>query len=143
MMVIFNLLRQILFPWFPGIIIDPNKVTKEVKYLLKNIGAPYPTIEELESKDSAYDISKRSDKIYFIYLFNKKKNWLWLPQSKIKKFNTANNRLLLQNDSILSSKYMKELDKGYKKAFKILEASLKEKKETDAFFLFKSTKKKN
>jgi hypothetical protein len=38
---------------------------------------------------------------------------------------------------------MKELDKGYKKAFKILEASLKEKKETDAFFLFKSTKKKN
>lgn len=50
-------------------------MTKESKDLIKSIGAPFPTKDQLSAQSSALSISKQSDKIYFVFLFNRKKTW--------------------------------------------------------------------
>jgi hypothetical protein len=43
---------------------------------------------------------------------------LWLPENKLRPFCKENDRLFLENSPLLTSKYKKELEKGYKKAKK-------------------------
>lgn len=45
---------------------------------MKHIGVPLPTQEDLDSKDIVYEAFPNANRIYFIFLFNKKKTWYLL-----------------------------------------------------------------
>jgi hypothetical protein len=125
-------------PWFPGIIINSNEISKEIKDLIKNLGASFPTKEQLSAKEHAISLAKQFDKLYFIFLFNRKRTWyyfkiiyikfifvnfyfiyrLWLPESKLRPFCEENDMLFLKNTQMLSSKFRKEVEKAYKRAKK-------------------------
>ena len=124
-------------PWFPGIviffhikiptvhrllikyirilkIIDPHAITKEIKDLMKNIGIPSPHKDQLS--DYSVRTFHQNDELFFVCLFNRKKTWLWLTESKMRPFCKENDRMFLETTPLLSSKYRKELEKAYKKA---------------------------
>ena len=78
-------------PWFPGIIIDPyTKESKEIKDLIKHINANQPTKDEMADQSLALINCRQSEKLFFVFLFNRKKTWYLyffslLDSSSIKK----------------------------------------------------------
>jgi hypothetical protein len=42
---------------------------------LKEIDAPLFSMEELDSKEETYELTVVDSKVYFVHLFNKKKDW--------------------------------------------------------------------
>lgn len=121
--------KQIYMPWFPGIIIDPREPRKCLKTILKEIDAPLFSMEELDSKEETYELTVVDSKVYFVHLFNKKKDWTWIPVSKLRPFDDHNNSLYSECREALESKYGKELDKGFAKACKLNEYFAKKKEE--------------
>ena len=87
--------------------------------MMKHIGASLPSKKELSDQSAATSIAKQSDSLFFVFLFNRKKSWIWLPQSKMRPFSKENDKLFLNYLPLLSSKYRKEMEKAYKKAKKL------------------------
>ena len=56
-------------------LIDPNKITKEIKELMKQIGATMPLNDQLVDYSSAVVNCKQTDKVFFVFLFSRKKTW--------------------------------------------------------------------
>ena len=56
-------------------IIDPNNISKEVKDLMKQIGASSPHKDQLADYSLAVINSRDTDKLFFVFLFNRKKTW--------------------------------------------------------------------
>lgn len=106
---------------------------------MKHIGASAPHKDQLADYSLAVINSRDSDKLFFVFLFNRKKTWLdfkeikektykqnfnlkfiflrlWLPESKLRPFCKENDKLFLDNSPLLTTKYKKELEKAYKKA---------------------------
>jgi hypothetical protein len=83
---------------------------------MKHIGLSSPHKDQLSDYSQAVQTSHQSDKLFFVCLFNRKKTWLWLTESKIRPFCIENDRLFMETLPLLSTKYRKELDKAYKKA---------------------------
>jgi len=48
---------------------------KEIKELMKNIGAKSPHKDQLTDYSTAIVNSKKTDRLYFVLLFNRKRTW--------------------------------------------------------------------
>ena len=56
-------------------LIDPHNITKEIKELIKNIGANIPHNDQLVDYSAAVVNCKQTDKVFFVYMFSRKKTW--------------------------------------------------------------------
>lgn len=82
------------------------------------MNATYPTKKELDSRKIAHEmVFKPDDKLYLVLFLNKKREWLWLPESKMIAFNKETDSAILDKaENFYTEKYRNDIYKAYKKA---------------------------